>query len=62
MRRFEVWLDVCVTGVAPYTVEVEFPDSATQEDIDKECRSTLDELVGGRIDTGWRELTDGGES
>lgn len=53
VRRFEVWLDVGVSGKDPTTRIVEVGPG---EDADELCSEALDDLIANELDTGWREL------
>ncbi len=56
MRRFRVWLGKNVVGDEGSEEIVEFPDSATQAEIDEECGSCLETMIQNELDTGWAEI------
>ncbi|HEY5262589.1 MAG TPA: hypothetical protein VIJ33_10770 [Solirubrobacteraceae bacterium] len=58
MRRFEVWLDKNVPGIAPSLCEIELSDLASEIEIERACNEALDYLIENELDTGWREVTE----
>lgn len=56
VRRFEVWIDCGHRD--PILEVIELSEGASEAEIDRACRDTLDEMLAN-YDTGWRELEEG---
>jgi len=55
MRRFKVYLEYGYAGCPPEEVIVEFPDDASEQEIEETLKSVWDTMIGN-MDSGWYEL------
>ncbi len=56
MRRFTVYLDKKLAGVEIIKETIEFPDNATEEEIEADCKECLNAMIENDLYTGWYEL------
>jgi len=56
MRRFEVYIDHGVAGMDPITEILEFPNNATEAQIEADCAACLETMISNELDSGWNEI------
>lgn len=55
MRKFRIYIEHGYADCPPEEAIIEFQDSATDAEIEKECKETWEELVAD-LDSGWHEI------
>lgn len=56
MRKFEVFLDKKLAGVDQTTEIIEFPDDASDKEIEETCNEVLQSMIENELYTGWDEI------
>lgn len=56
MKTFRVWIDFGLAGADAIEETLEFPDDATEEEIEEACSDCLQMMISNGLDTGWQEV------